>query len=104
MPHERIGRMELLTVESGAPIRLNSELFSAATAAATAAHEGEDSPSCLLTTADIAAEARNRKRDPARPSGTRSSGSGSQDIDPGRPPTSWGAQPVGLVKGVRRRG
>ena len=80
-----------LAVASGAPIRLNSELFGAAVV-----HEDGEKPSsypvATVATADIAAEARQRMREAAQRraqrSGPQSGGSGPQDMDAGRPPAS----------------
>jgi RNA polymerase sigma factor (sigma-70 family) len=76
-----------LAVASGAPIRLNSELLSAAVM-----HDGENPSSYLVATADIAAEARQRMREAtqhrAHRSGPRSGRSGPQGMDAGRPPGS----------------
>jgi hypothetical protein len=74
-----------LAVASGAPIRLNSELFGAATVDG----DGEEPTSYPAATADIAAEAQQRMREAAQRraqrSGPQSGGSGPQDIDTGRP-------------------
>ena len=77
-----------LAVASGAPIRLNSELFGAA-----AVHDDGEKPSPYpVATADIAAEAQQRIREAAQRraqrSGPQSGGSGPQDIDAGSPPAS----------------
>jgi len=79
-----------LAVASGAPIRLNSELFSAAVV-----HDDGEKPSAYpVATADIAAEARQRMREAAQRraqrSGPHPGGSGAQDQDTGAgtPPAS----------------
>jgi RNA polymerase sigma factor (sigma-70 family) len=75
-----------LAVASGAPIRLDSALFSEAAALA----DGKNGPSCPLTTADIAAEVRQRTREAAQRraqrSGPHSAGSVAQDTGAGQPP------------------
>ena len=77
-----------LAVASGAPIRLNSELFGAAVV-----HADAERPSAYpVATADIAAEAQQRIREAAQRraqrSGPQSGGSGPEDIDAGSPPAS----------------
>jgi RNA polymerase sigma factor (sigma-70 family) len=77
-----------LAVASGAPIRLNRELFGAAVVEADA-----EKPSAYpVATADIAAEARQRMREAAQRraqrSGPRSGDSGPQDTDAAEPPAS----------------
>ena len=57
-----------LAVASGAPIRLDSELFTAAAAYADA----RNSPSCPVTTADIVADIRQRRREAAQHRAQRS--------------------------------
>ena len=75
-----------LAVASGAPIRLDSGLFSAAAADA----DGRNGPSCPVTAADIVAEVRQRRREAAQHRAQRSSpqsgGGGPKDTDAGRPP------------------
>jgi RNA polymerase sigma factor (sigma-70 family) len=75
-----------LAVASGAPIRLDSKLFSAAAAYADA----KNSPSCPVTTADIVADIRQRRREAAQhraqQSGPQPGGGGPQDTDAERPP------------------
>jgi RNA polymerase sigma factor (sigma-70 family) len=76
-----------LAVASGAPIRVNSELLTAVRAHA----DGGDAPSRMMTTADIAAEARHQQEAAwrrAQSSGPQSEGSNPQDVDAGRPPVS----------------
>src|SRR5207248_2995393 len=51
-----------LAVASGAPIRLDSALFSAAAAHA----DGRNGPSCPMAAADIVAELRQRSREAAQ--------------------------------------
>ena len=75
-----------LAVASGAPIRLDSDLFSAA-----AAHDDDGTgPSCPVTAADLVAEVRQRMREAgqrhAQRSGPQSGGGGPQDTDAGPPP------------------
>jgi RNA polymerase sigma factor (sigma-70 family) len=75
-----------LAVASGAPIRLDSKLFTAASAYADA----KNSPSCPVTTADIVADIRQRRREAAQHraqrSGPQPGGGGPQDTDAERPP------------------
>jgi RNA polymerase sigma factor (sigma-70 family) len=75
-----------LAVASGAPIRLNPGLFSAA---AAYGDSGNPTP-CPVTTADIVADVRQRRREAAQHraqrSGPQPGGGGPQDTDAGRPP------------------
>jgi RNA polymerase sigma factor (sigma-70 family) len=77
-----------LAVASGAPIRLNSELFGAAVV-----HADAERPSAYpVATADIAAEAQQRMHGAAQRraqrSGPQPGGSGPQDTDAGGPPAT----------------
>jgi RNA polymerase sigma factor (sigma-70 family) len=75
-----------LAVASGVPIRLDSELFSAAAACS----DGKNGPACPVTTAGIVAEVRQRRREAAQAraqrSGSQPGGGDPQDTDAGRPP------------------
>jgi hypothetical protein len=75
-----------LAAATGAPIRLKSELFSAAVV-----HDDGEKPSLYpVATADIAAEAQQRMREAAQRraqrSGPQSGGTSPQDTGAGRPP------------------